>query len=474
MESNRGFVGIVVIFIALAIIVAGGYYVVSKKQNQISPTPIVETSQSTSPNSSDNLPAQPLPVQSSNTSATVKTEVKQPTIQPPTTKTPQIPTKLTIRGTSGQAVSSGAEQIAAVGTVEKRKHASAEPSRFFSSIIPSAYAQETTRLVAYIGSFILNSYVGNIFTYDLFSGEKTNIVTAGKDITIEVTDKSGQTTQKTIPIGFGRPVISEQTSKLAFVDYHKGPLDAYNDGMNVRLYDFVNGTEKIIGADGRGHASPRFSRDGRTLAYFTNSLQLALYNVENGTKRVLSLSGVPLDQYIVFSADDSEIYYVSIDFSTLYKLSLASGQSQKIISLPLKSDGFNDFITFPSISENGTNIYYFQLKRSQAGQSYDFVISDLSGQKGQQFSIPQGGVDSYYVSTERQKVYYASANDGGLFELDLSNGSSKLLIPMISSIVGRGTSADDLIILKFPAQDVAEFDSYNLSTGAQKKLFDNQ
>lgn len=82
MESNRGFVGIVVIFIALAIIVAGGYYVISKKSNQANPTPIVETSQNINPNSNNNSSAQPLPIQPSNTSATVKTEVKQPASPP--------------------------------------------------------------------------------------------------------------------------------------------------------------------------------------------------------------------------------------------------------------------------------------------------------------------------------------------------------------------------------------------------------
>lgn len=418
-----------------------------------------------------------LPATTGQEQAKPKGETSTPQKTPtPTSATPLPPTqtKPVIKSMSGQAVSSGAKQIAAIGTVEKRKRASAEPSRFFSSIIPSAYAQETTRLVAYIGSFILDSYIGDIFTYDLFSGAKTNIVTSRKTITIDVTDKSGQTTQTTVRIGFGRPAISEQTSKLAFVEYDKGPLDAYNDGMNVRLYDFGKGTMEIIGENGRGHAGPRFSRDGRTLAYFTNSLQLALYNIENRTKRTLSLSSTPLDQYIVFSPDDSRIYYVSLDFSTLYELSLASGQSRKLVALPLKSDGYNDFVVLPSVSADGTKIHYFQLKRSQTGQSYDFVVSDLNGQTVQRFSIPQGGVESYYVSAERQKVYYASASDGGLFELDLSSGSSKHLVPAISSIIGRGTSSDDLIILKFPSQGVAEFYSYSLNTAAQKKLFDNQ
>jgi hypothetical protein len=83
MESNRGFVGIVVIFIALAIIVAGGYYVVSKKSNQASPTPIIETSQNTSPNPNDNSSPQPLPIQppkQNQQPTTIKTEVKQPAV----------------------------------------------------------------------------------------------------------------------------------------------------------------------------------------------------------------------------------------------------------------------------------------------------------------------------------------------------------------------------------------------------------
>ncbi len=82
MKGNRGFVSIVVVFIALAIIVAGGYYVVSKKQNQISPTPILETSQSTNPNPNDNASAQPLPIQppkQNQQPSAIKPEVTQPT-----------------------------------------------------------------------------------------------------------------------------------------------------------------------------------------------------------------------------------------------------------------------------------------------------------------------------------------------------------------------------------------------------------
>ena len=401
-----------------------------------------------------------------------------PTSQKPAltlTTPPPTQTKPAIRSTGGQAVSSGAKQIAAVGTVEKKKRASVEPSRFISSIIPSAYAQETTRLVAYIGSFILDSYVGDIFTYDLFSGIKTNIVTSGKTIVIEVTDKySGQTTQTTVRVGFGRPAISEQTSKLAFVEYDKGPLDAYNDGMNVHLYDFAKGTSAIIDKDGWGQTRLSFSRDGKTLGYFNKTAQVVLYNVESRTRKVVPLSASPYYSSPIFSADDSNIYYVSNDLSILYELSLVNGQSRKLVALPLKSDGYNDFVVLPSISEDGTKIHYFQLKRSQSGQSYNFVISDLSGQTLQRLSIPQGGVESYYVSVERGKVYYASASDGGLFELDLASGSSKLLVSAISSIIGRGTSADEIVVLKFPSQGVAEFYSYNLSTAAQKKLFDNQ
>lgn len=382
--------------------------------------------------------------------------------------------KSVLRDTGGQAVSAGPKQIASIGTVEKRKRVSGGLP-FVSSLISRAYAQEDSRLIAYISSFIQDSYIGDIFTYDLSSGEKTKIAASGGEITVNVVDKkSGEIIPMKIQIGFGRPTIAEKTNKLVFIEYDKGPSDAYSDGMKVHLYDFGVGSTEMIGEDGRGHASPRFSRDGKTLAYFNKLGQIVLYNIESRKRRVVPLTAAPLDQYIVFSGDDSKIYYASIDFSTLYELSLISEQSRKIIELPLKSDGFNDFIVFPSVSENGLEINYFQLKRSQFWQSYNFVVLNLNGEELRRFSIPQKGVESYYVSAERQKVYYASASDGGLFELNLSTGSSKLLVPAISTIIGRGTSPNEIIVMKFPSAGLAEFRSYNLDTSEQKKLFDNQ
>jgi len=456
---------IFIIVIGIALIVGGAVYFLPRGDKAVEP---IQQEQPLGSNLDSNAPVTP-----TTAIGPGQTKPKGEAPTPVTTPSP-IVAKPVIKGTGGQAVSAGAKQIAAIGTVEKRKLSSAK-SNFIFSIIPSAFAQETTRLVAYIGSFVLDSYIGDIFTYDLFSGAKTNIVTSGKTITIEVTDKySGQTTQKTVRVGFGRPAIGEQTSKLAFVEYDKGPLDAYNDGMNVHLYDFAKGTSEIIDKDGWGQTRLIFSRDGKTLGYFNKSAQVVLYNVESRVRKIVPLPASPYYSSPIFSADDSNIYYVSNDLSTLYELSLANGQSRKLVALPLKSDGYNDFVVLPSISEDGTKIHYFQLKRSQSEQAYNFVVSDLSGQTLQRLSIPQGGVESYYVSVERGKVYYASASDGGLFELDLASGSSKLLVSAISSIIGRGTSADEIVVLKFPSQGVAEFYSYNLSTAAQKKLFDNQ
>lgn len=206
-----------------------------------------------------------------------------------------------------------------------------------------------------------------IWTYDVASRKATEV-----PITVRGVAAAGGTEHLTLTQGFSDLSLSPDGKKLAFIargevfaapsadggdaqrltttsaaegqvtwspDSRRLAYVANRDGAwNVYLYDFATGKETPL-TTGRTHSvSPRFSPDGKQVAFFRDARELCVVSVDTKQVRVLAqgVFGRPpffLERPIAWSPDSRWVAYLSAGtkmFMNAYVVPAAGGEARQV------------------------------------------------------------------------------------------------------------------------------------------------
>ncbi|MCA1635731.1 MAG: DPP IV N-terminal domain-containing protein [Acidobacteria bacterium] len=142
-------------------------------------------------------------------------------------------------------------------------------------------------------------------------GKKVAFVVRGEVFAASATD-GGDAARVTMTAGpESQPAWAPDSRRLAYVSERDG-------GAQIFLYDFASNSEtRLTSGAGGGDATPRFSPDGKWLAFERDGRELRVLNLESKQERVVatgSLGRPPLnsDRPFVWSPDSRWIAYMQI------------------------------------------------------------------------------------------------------------------------------------------------------------------
>ncbi|MCI0490351.1 MAG: LpqB family beta-propeller domain-containing protein [Blastocatellia bacterium] len=139
---------------------------------------------------------------------------------------------------------------------------------------------------------------------------------------------------------------------------------------HLYLYDFTNNTETELTRDAKPDATPRFSPDGKMLAFERDGRELCVIDMESKQERVLAegIFGKPplnSDRPFVWSPDNRWIAFLTPgekSFTNVYMVPAAGGESRPVSFLA------NTFANAVSWSPDGKFILFNTRQRTEDGQ----------------------------------------------------------------------------------------------------------
>ncbi|MFN7945268.1 MAG: DPP IV N-terminal domain-containing protein [Blastocatellia bacterium] len=143
------------------------------------------------------------------------------------------------------------------------------------------------------------------------------------------------------------------------------------DGVaHLFIYDFTSNSEQQLTSDRAADALPRFSPDGKMLAFTRGGKELRVLELESKQERALAngyLQRAPFfsDRPLVWSPDSKWIAYAAVSnksFTNLYAVPAAGGESRQLSALASRSGGTISW------SPDGTAIFFETVQRTESGQ----------------------------------------------------------------------------------------------------------
>ena len=194
-------------------------------------------------------------------------------------------------------------------------------------------------------------------------GRKVAFVARGEVFAAGSRDGGDAARVTTTPAAESQVAWAPDSRRIAYVSLRDGT-------PNLFLYDFATRAETRLTRGGEGSHSPRFSPDGRRIAYVRGARELRLLELDGGRDRVIAtglLEIVPLvsDRPFAFSPDGRWIAYAAADprlFRNLQVVSTAGGESRPVSFLA------NTFGNTISWSPDGTFLLFETGQRTEASQ----------------------------------------------------------------------------------------------------------
>lgn len=194
-------------------------------------------------------------------------------------------------------------------------------------------------------------------------GKKVAFVVRGEIFAASSTDGGDAARVTNTPAAESQPAWSPDSRRLAYISDRDG-------AAHVFLYDFGTGTETQLTRDTRSDDTPRFSPDGKLLAFEREGHELWVMDLASRRERVLStgyLERPPLnsDRPFVWSPDSRWIAFMAISgrgFKNVHVVPVGGGQSQPVSFLA--NAGSNTV----SWSVDGTFLLFDTGQRTESGQ----------------------------------------------------------------------------------------------------------
>lgn len=195
-------------------------------------------------------------------------------------------------------------------------------------------------------------------------GKKVAFVARGEVFAASATDGGDAVRVTSTSAPESQPVWSPDSRRLAYVSERNGPGQLY-------LYDFGTNAEAQLTNTAEADDTPRFSPDGKWLAFERAGREIRALNTETKQERVVasgSLSRPPLspDRPFVFSPDSKWIAYMPVglkSFRNVYVAQVEGDGKGRPVSF-LANGGSNTV----SWSTDGTFILFDTGQRSESGQ----------------------------------------------------------------------------------------------------------
>ena len=162
-------------------------------------------------------------------------------------------------------------------------------------------------------------------------GKKVAFVARGEVFAAGSRDAGDAARVTTTPAAESQVAWAPDSRRIAYVSLRDGT-------PNLFLYDFATRAETRLTRGGEGSHSPRFSPDGRRLAYVRAGRELRLLELDGARDRVLAtglMEAVPLtsDRPFVFSPDGRWIAYAAAGerlFRNVHVVPTAGGESRAV------------------------------------------------------------------------------------------------------------------------------------------------
>ncbi|HWQ36738.1 MAG TPA: LpqB family beta-propeller domain-containing protein, partial [Blastocatellia bacterium] len=156
---------------------------------------------------------------------------------------------------------------------------------------------------------------------------------------------------------------SPDSKRLVYVSERDGTPHLFT-------YDFTSNTETQLTKDAAADAMPRFSPDGKLLAFMRGGKELRVLDLETKQERAVAsgyLQRAPFfsDRPLIWSPDSKWIAYAAVSnksFSNVYVVPAAGGESRQISALASRS---GNAIAW---SPDGTAIFFTTVQRTESGQ----------------------------------------------------------------------------------------------------------
>jgi Tol biopolymer transport system component/C-terminal processing protease CtpA/Prc len=195
-------------------------------------------------------------------------------------------------------------------------------------------------------------------------GKKVAFTARGEVFAASATDGGDATRVTTTPAPESQPAWDKESRRLAYVS-------ARNGAGQLFLYDFATNAETQLTNSNDGDDTPRFSPDGKWLAFERGGREIRALNLETKQERVVAegaLQRPPLnpDRPFVWSPDSKWIAYIPVGqklFRNVYVAPVETEGKPQPVSF-LANSG-SDTVSW---SPDGTFIIFDTGQRSESGQ----------------------------------------------------------------------------------------------------------
>ena len=195
-------------------------------------------------------------------------------------------------------------------------------------------------------------------------GKKVAFVARGEVFAASATDGGDAVRVTNSPAPESQPVWSHDSRRLAYVSERNGPGQLF-------VYDFASNAETQLTSASESDDTPRFSPDGKWLAFHRGGRELRALNVETKQERLVaagSFSRPPLspDRPFVFSPDSKWVAYMPVGqklFRNVHVAQVEGDGRGRPVSF-LANAGSNTV----SWSTDGTFILFDTGQRTESGQ----------------------------------------------------------------------------------------------------------